>query len=433
MTTLIAPEINAPDTDASAPSSGTGNVTPGRIPTLDLAKLGPEVAVHRLVDYAILLPASDLFIASNENEVEVSVRHLGVIQPIAHLTSEVGRKLILHLKAAAGMDHQEKRRPQDGRWIYTGDGLATIDLRVSIIPTLHGEDIALRILSRDRNLFTLDNIGMTDGQLVRFESMLSGPSGLILITGPTGSGKTATLYAGLQRLNNGFRKINTIEDPIEFSIAGVRQSQVNPALDLGFNDLLKSVLRQSPDVIMVGEIRDDETADIAVRAANSGSLVLATIHSPVASAAVHSLRSLGVHPHFIANSLRGVVSQRLIRTLCPQCKVVIDLSESPATFDEVRPWLTPDEGRTLCAARGCPACQMLGYQGRTGVFEVLPATQSIRSLIADGATTRAIREQALIDGMLEFRLSALLKVARGITSTEEVFRVIPPEHLLQED
>jgi type II secretory ATPase GspE/PulE/Tfp pilus assembly ATPase PilB-like protein len=208
--------------------------------------------------------------------------------------------------------------------------------------------------------------------------MLAAPSGLILITGPTGSGKTATMYASLAKRNDGQTKINTIEDPIEYAVDGIRQSQINSSIQLGFAELLKSVLRQSPDVIMIGEIRDAETADTAVRAANSGHLVLATIHASIAVGAVQSMRSLGVNPHFLASGLRGILSQRLVRTLCPACKFSIDLSHAPHTFDEVRQWLAPGEGNTLYAPKGCPACQMIGYSGRTGVFEVQPATPDFR-------------------------------------------------------
>jgi type II secretory ATPase GspE/PulE/Tfp pilus assembly ATPase PilB-like protein len=255
----------------------------------------------------------------------------------------------------------------------------------------------------------------------------------VLITGPTGSGKTGTLYASLIKLNDGRRKINTIEDPIEYSIDGLRQSQVNSAIDLGFAELLRSVLRQSPDVIMIGEIRDEETARTAVHAANSGMLVFATLHAPSAAGAVQSMRSLGAHSHFLAQSLRGVVAQRLVRTLCPKCKTSFDLSDAPHTFDEVRPWLAADEGKALFAARGCEACNMSGYSARTGVFEVMPVDKHLRALIADGATTAQLREKAVEQKVMKFKQSAMMKVARGETSTEEVFRVIPSEHLLVED
>jgi general secretion pathway protein E len=401
-------------------------------PMIDVSRLPVESAVTKLIAYAVMLPASDLFFSSDTRAVNVGVRHLGMVQQIASIPIEPGRKFISHIKALAGMDVSEKRRPQDGRWLHNAEGGSTVDLRVNMVPTLHGEDLALRILSRDSNLYKLPELGLLPDQLNILKELLDRPSGLILITGPTGSGKTATLYAAMQHLNNRARKINTIEDPIEYAVDGIRQSQVNPQVDLGFAKLLRSVLRQSPDVIMIGEIRDPETAETAVRAANSGQLVFATIHAPIAAGAVQSMRGLGVHPHFLSTALLGVISQRLVRTLCNECKTPFDLSIAPRTFDEVRPWLAADEGHTLFAPKGCMACQMSGYGGRTGVFEIMRLSRRLRDLIGDGRSTQEIRNEAVTERMLEFRQSALLKVARGITSTEEVFRVIPTEHLLED-
>ncbi len=259
--------------------------------------------------------------------------------------------------------------------------------------------------------------------------MLVSPSGLILVTGPTGAGKTTTLYACIQRLNDGTRKINTIEDPVEYALEGVRQSQVNLRMELDFPELLRSVLRQAPDVIMVGEIRDPLTAETAVRAANSGHLVFATLHAPTAPGAVDSMLAMGVHPHFLASSLLGIVAQRLVRTLCPKCKTAVDISESPQTFEEVRSGLTPDQGRAIYIGRGCAECHAEGYSGRTGIFEVLRVSKEVRRMIAEGRTVREIGEQAVKEGMLDVRRAALLKVAEGQTSTEEMMRAIPAEQL----
>jgi general secretion pathway protein E len=403
-----------------------------KAPMVDVQKLPVEQAVAKLIGYSVMLPASDIFFAADESNMTVSVRHFGIMQPIAIVPAETGKRFVSHVKALAGMDVSEKRLPQDGRWLYRDEDGQVVDLRVNMIPTLYGEDLALRILSRNTRLYKIDELGLGKSQLDEMMGMLSSPAGLILFTGPTGSGKTATLYAALMQVNDGRRKINTIEDPIEHAIAGVRQSQINTQIDLGFSTLLRNILRQSPDVIMVGEIRDPETAETAVRAANSGQLVLATIHAPIAAGAVQSMRGLGVHPHFLATSLLGIVSQRLVRTLCEQCKTSFDLSMAPHTFDELRPWLGAEEGKKLFAAKGCPVCQMTGYGGRTGVFEILRINRRLRDLISDGRATREIREAALAEKMLEFRHSALLKVAQGLTSTEEVFRVIPSEHLLEE-
>jgi type II secretory ATPase GspE/PulE/Tfp pilus assembly ATPase PilB-like protein len=401
------------------------------MPTIDIHRLSVEAAVAKLIGYAVLLPASDVFFNCNHGGLTVNVRHLGIVYPIASVPLELGKKFLSHVKALAAMDVSDKRRPQDGRWIHKSDDGTPVDLRANIIPTLYGEDLALRILSRASRLYKLEELGLARKQMDEIVEMLDSPSGLILITGPTGSGKTATLYASLMRLNDGRRKINTIEDPIEYAIEGLRQSQVNPNVDLNFPTLLRNVLRQSPDVIMVGEIRDPETAETAVRAANSGHLVFATIHAPVAAAAVQSMRGLGVHPHFLASSLRGIVSQRLVRTLC-DCKSSFDLSIAPHTFDEVRPALAENEGHVLYAPKGCVACQMMGYAGRTGVFEIMRINRRLRELISEARPTREIQDAAVAGKMLQFRHSALLKVAQGITSSEEVFRVIPSEHLLEE-
>jgi type II secretory ATPase GspE/PulE/Tfp pilus assembly ATPase PilB-like protein len=381
---------------------------------VDVSKFSPEIAVARLIEHAADMGASDLFLVSNVNHIGADVRHLGIVNTIAHMSLDQGKKCLSYIKANAAMDMTEKRRPIDGRWIYKKPTGEVIDLRINVIPTLYGEDFAIRLLTRGNKLIGLENLGLFPEQMNQFSEWIGSPSGLVLITGPTGSGKTATQYAALAKLNNGQRKINTIEDPIEYAIDGLRQSQVNPAVSLSFGELLRSVLRQSPDVIMIGEIRDEETAKTAVYAANSGMLVFATLHAPHAAAAVQAMRSLGSPSPFLASSLRGVVSQRLVRTLDPATKVAFDF-ESPETF-----------------AEPAPSNHMTGYAGRTGVFEVLPVSKAIRQLITDEAPTRAIRDKAIEEKMLDFRKAALLKVARGETSTEEVLRVIPSEHLLTE-
>jgi type II secretory ATPase GspE/PulE/Tfp pilus assembly ATPase PilB-like protein len=417
-------------------------------PAIDIETATPESVVAQFVAHAVGAGASDLFFAAHAGHIAVQMRHLGILRSIGALPPDLGRRSLAHIKAGAGIDTAEKRRPQDGRWKIDlnaagrpvkrgagepGEAVFPIDLRINFIPTIYGEDVALRLLRRDDRLGGLESLGMTDEQLSAYSAMIESPSGLILITGPTGSGKTSTLYSSLLRIQNtvgGTRKINTIEDPVEYALEGLRQSQVNPLINLGFADLLRSILRQSPDVIMIGEVRDPETAETAIRAANSGVLVFATLHAPSAPAAVQSMRSLGGHPYFLASSLRGVVAQRLVRTLCPECRTSFDLSDAPHTFDEVRPLLRPGEGNKLFAASGCRSCGMSGYAGRTGLFEVMPIVSSLREMIAEGRSAREIREKAVAQGMVEFRQAALLKVARGETSTEEVFRVIPTENLL---
>jgi type II secretory ATPase GspE/PulE/Tfp pilus assembly ATPase PilB-like protein len=446
----------APEPDpASATCAIAGHwVGGGEAHAPDVAGLRPELAVAALVDLAVRLGASDLFFSCNGNHVAVSVRLLGIVRLLTLLTTEHGRRCTSYVKVMAGMDLAEQRRPLDGRWVREDDnrlsgkpegdddgddplrrsrilglGVGRIDMRISTIPTLHGEDMAIRFLVSTPHLIALDQLGMSRRELSELTAMLELPGGLIVVSGPTGSGKTTTLYACLRHLNNGERKIHTIEDPIEYAVAGLRQSQINPKADVGFPELVRSVLRQSPDVILIGEIRDAITAEMAIRAANSGHLVLASVHAPSALGAVQSLLGLGAHAHFLSSSLQGVIAQRLVRTLCAGCKVAFELDDAPRTFDEVRDWLEPGEGRALHGARGCLDCLQTGYSGRTGVFEVLRISRELRPLIAAGRPTGELREKAVQAGLLDLRRAALLKVARGQTNVEEVLRAIPPEDL----
>ncbi len=389
----------------------------------------PDEAVASVLEQAVRLRASDLYFAAGEDHVAVSVRHLGLMRHLVRLPLELGHRCISHIKINANMDVAERRRPQDGRWLYLGLS-GPIDLRVSTLPTLHGEDCAVRLFVHSLPLLELENLGFIATQLNDFLAMLNCPSGLILVTGPTGSGKTTTLYACLRYLNDGKRKINTIEDPIEHEIEGVRQSQINPRIGMGFPEMLRGVLRQDPDVILLGEVRDPVTADTAVHAANSGHLVLATLYAPVAAGAVQSMKGWGVNTHFLGHSLLGVVAQRLVRKLCPHCRAPFPLpADAPHPFEEVKSWLGPEEGHSLFAAHGCPACLNNGYSDRTGVFEILPMSQSIRRLILEGKPPSLLREQARQGGMIELRQAALLKVARGETTAEEVIRDVPTEYL----
>jgi type II secretory ATPase GspE/PulE/Tfp pilus assembly ATPase PilB-like protein len=415
--------VSAPDRAAGPPGPQVGPLK------LDLGTQEPDQTVPAVIEYAAKLHASDLFFYSNEDHLEVAVRHLGMVRPLGRLPAEFGRRCLSYVKTAANMNFSERRRPMDGRWLFSRRSGQHLDLRINTIPTLYGEDCTLRILDQEYRLLSVDQLGMDAHHHGRLTQFLANPNGLLLVTGPTESGKSTTLYACLSQLNTGERKINTIEDPIEYSLAGIRQTQVNASLDLTFDALLRHVLRQAPDVIMIGEIRDAETALTAVRAAGSGHLVLATLHAPVAAAAVHSLLRLGVHPYLLSNALLGVVSQRLLRTLCPQCKVTYDVP-APKLFEAVRPWLAPGEGATLSGPVGCSACFNTGYAGRTGVFEMLRVSPAIRELIDGSAPVSAIRRKAVEDGMIEFRQSALLKVAHGLTSIEEVVRVLPAEYLV---
>jgi type II secretory ATPase GspE/PulE/Tfp pilus assembly ATPase PilB-like protein len=259
--------------------------------------------------------------------------------------------------------------------------------------------------------------------------MLHIPHGLVVVTGPTGAGKTTSLYACLRYLNDGSNKINTLEDPVEYSLDGVRQSQVNPKIGLDFPELLRNVLRQAPDVIMIGEIRDAETMATAIRAANSGLLVLATLHAPTAAGSIQSMLALDANPYFLSNCLLGVVSQRLVRTLCLECRQACDLTGSPLTFQEVANLLQPGEGDTIFGPEGCPACRHIGYAGRTGLFEIMQVNRELRRLITQSAPTREMEAAAIRAGMIDLRRGALLKVAQGVTSMEEILNAVSMEHL----
>ncbi|MCS7236856.1 MAG: ATPase, T2SS/T4P/T4SS family, partial [Thermoguttaceae bacterium] len=282
---------------------------------VDLQGLDPDQAVLRLITYAASLRASDLFLNTEESAGTVLIRHLGILKSVASVSRAEIVRYINYVKAMAGMPLEQKMRPADGRWLCTLENGMKIDLRVNTIPTLWGEDMAIRLLECAAGLLELNNLGFHKRVLDDLLVLISSPAGLLLVTGPAGAGKTTTLYACLHYLNDGSRKINTIEDPVELVLPGVRQSEVRPKIDLDFPELLRGVLRQAPDVIMIGEIRDPVTAETAVHAANSGHLVLATLHAPIAAGAINSMLALGVNSHFLAASMLGSLSQRLVRRL----------------------------------------------------------------------------------------------------------------------
>jgi general secretion pathway protein E len=380
--------------------------------------LSPPQTVALLLNHAIAIGASDLFLSAAEDALVASVRHLGVVRTLGRLDTEYGRHCLAHLRAEAGLDIAEHRRPQDGRWTQQTALGKTVDLRVCSLPTLHGEDVSVRILDREVSGLPFDQLGLGPNDHERLRDLLSSPGGLILVTGPTGCGKTTTLYACLRHLNDGRRRIHTIEDPVEYDLPGIHQSQPNAKLGLHFPDLLRGIVRQGPDVIMIGEIRDAETAATAVSAANSGHLVLATLHAPVAAGGVASMLAHGVAPHFLATSLSGIVSQRLVRTFCPECRFPIEGE-----------WVTTDPPAPRYGALGCPVCHQTGFGARIALFEVLTVTRLIRELIQTRQPTQVIEEQAYRDGMTGFLRAAQALIARGQTDLTEVRRCIPPDCL----
>jgi type II secretory ATPase GspE/PulE/Tfp pilus assembly ATPase PilB-like protein len=380
--------------------------------------LTPPQTVALLLDHAIALSASDLFLSAAEDALVVSVRHLGVIRTLGRLETEFGRHCIAHLRAEANLDISEHRRPQDGRWTYQTTTGKTVDLRVCSLPTLFGEDLSVRILDRAVSARSFDQLGLGARDRERLAGLLDSPGGLILVTGPTGSGKTTTLYACLRHLNDGLKRIHTIEDPVEYTLEGIHQSQPNAKLGLHFPDMLRGLIRQGPDVIMIGEIRDPETAATAVTAANSGHLVLGTLHAPVAAGGVAAMLAHGVAPHFLATSLLGCVSQRLVRTFCPECRFPVEGA-----------WVNNDPSITRYAALGCPVCHQTGFTARTALFEVLVVTRAIRELIQTRQPAQAIEEQAYRDGMTGFLGAAQELLAHGRTDLAEIRWAVPPECL----
>ena len=383
-----------------------------------------------ILNEALRIVASDLFLTCREDRVDVAVRYMGSVCSWGSLVREDGLRLISHIKATADMDVTKSPQPQDGRVSVPLSTGQVIDLRLSTLPTLFGEDLAIRILDREKNLLRIEDIGFHPTNYMRLMSLTNRPGGLILVTGPTGMGKTTTLYACLNFLNDGTRKIHTLEDPIEYTLEGTHQSQVNLRRGVDFPDLLRGVLRQSPDVIMVGEVRDPSTADILVRAANSGHLVFATTHAGTTAGAVETMIVLGVKPQFLASSLLGLVTQRLVRKLCPDCKMPLDSSES----DENKDAAEKRERKCIHVPVGCPNCLNSGYVGRLAVGEVLRATLEIKRLIRQSASAHAIHKAAVQQGMIDLRSDSQQKLDDGITSADEILRAIPGDYVeLEED
>ncbi|MGL6226346.1 MAG: GspE/PulE family protein [Thermoguttaceae bacterium] len=390
-----------------------------------------EEYFNRFLNEILRLGASDFFLTSRTDRVDVAIRLQGIVQSMGILPHEDGVRLISHLKVAAEIDVSRSMVPQDGRITVPLEDGRKLDLRLSALPTLGGEDLAVRILDRESALFKIEDIGFHPTNYSRLMMLTNRPGGLVLITGPTGMGKTTTLYAALNFLNDGTRKIHTLEDPIEYTLEGIHQSQVNLRRGLDFPDILRGILRQSPDVIMVGEVRDSITAEIVVRAANSGQLVFATSHAGTTAGACEAMLVLGVKPQFLASSLLGIITQRLIRTLCPHCKQPLD---PDGILGEGRDGVGEGVLRQIHVPIGCPLCRNTGYLGRTAIGEVMRATPEIKRLIRQGASAHLIHKTAVQQGMLDLRADAQLKLDQGLTSSDEILRVIPSTEIeIEED
>jgi len=328
--------------------------------------------------------------------------------------------LVSRIKIMSNLDIAEKRLPQDGR-IRLLLGGRDIDIRVSIIPTSHGERAVMRLLDRKQGLLGLWEIGFSKDDEARMEEHLRRPDGIVLVTGPTGSGKTTTLYAALNRIHTEEKNIITVEDPIEYQLKGIGQIQVIPRIGLTFASGLRSILRQDPDVIMVGEIRDLETAEIAMQASLTGHLVLSTLHTNDAPSALVRLIDMGIEPFLVASSLTVVLAQRLVRTICPHCKV----SYMPTDLERS---YFPEAPEALYRGEGCGKCKEKGYLGRTGIFELLSIDNEIRPMITERTDSQSIKQKAVLKGMQTLRQDGLEKVSGGITTLEEVLRVTQKDY-----
>jgi type II secretory ATPase GspE/PulE/Tfp pilus assembly ATPase PilB-like protein len=393
-----------------------------------IQSLEPREALAAILAQATKVEASDLFLQPYGTHYVVSTRQMGIVRPMVIVSNEQGMALVNSIKSAAGLDLAERRHPLDGRWSYQV-GEASYDFRINTIGTHYGEDMVIRLLATGGGSLRLEDLGLVGNQFSDLRAVLNSSSGLLLVTGPVGAGKSTTLYACLNALNDGSKMIITLEDPIEKLIKGIRQCQVLPKIGIGFGELLRGVLRQSPDVIMIGEIRDEETAQTAVRAANSGHLVLTTLHSPLAAGAIQSMLAFGVNPYFLANSLVGVVAQHLVRRLSPKTRKMYDVSHSPDTFSDVKPYLQPGQGNVIYGPDVNDPDSQGGYIGQTGLFEVLTVNRKMKELIANSASSADIHRAALERGMLDFSRAALLKTAQGITGIEDIGRLIPAVEL----
>jgi type IV pilus assembly protein PilB len=395
--------------------------------------------VSMLIAQAMMDHASDIHIDPEGDHIKVRYRIDGVLTEVRTLPREMHSPIVSRIKILANMDIAEKRMPQDGRFqarithseagpVVTAvfrergtlrmDGDTAVDIRVSTLPVIQGETVVMRILDRTQIIMSLEGLLFSSQMLDRYRKLITKPYGMILVTGPTGSGKTTTLYASINTIDRKANNIVTVEDPVEYQILGVNQVQVNPKAGVTFASGLRSILRQDPDIIMVGEIRDRETAEIAIHAALTGHLVFATLHTNDAAGAATRLIDMGIEPFLISSSVIGILAQRLTRKICDHCR-----KPYTATTELLRSLGITSEEATFSRGEGCPACKNTGYQGRVAVFELMEMNEAIRSLIIAKASSSSIKAAAAQAGFRTLRQEGMLKAAAGVTSVEEVLRV----------
>lgn len=384
----------------------------------DISNSPIVLLVKTMIEQAARQRASDIHIEALERKVRVRFRIDGVLYEKFHYDIQMLPAIIARLKILGGMDISEKRKPQDGS-IFIMIDRKEYDIRVSILPTVHGEKCVMRLAQKKALNKDKKELGFSTEELGLFENILKNQNGMILVTGPTGSGKSTTLYTALSELNREDVNIITVEDPVEADIDGINQVQVNPKADLTFASALRSILRQDPDIIMIGEIRDRETAEIAVQASMTGHLVVSTLHTNSAASTLTRLMDMGVESYLLADSMVGVIAQRLVRKLCPHCRQKYTVQGREKEFLHIR----EDEVIELYQAVGCPMCNGTGYTGRTGIYEIMRVSPALRQIISKGGNAEQIREQALKEGMKTIQMSAIELVRTGITSFAEMLRV----------
>ena len=390
----------------------------------DMAREAPIIQlVNLLVLRAIQLGASDIHLEPFEDAFRVRYRKDGILYEAESPPKGLQAAVLSRLKIMARLDIAERRLPQDGRFRLKVQG-HDIDFRVSTLPTLMGESMVIRILDREKVILNLHGLGFPPRELQQFDQMIHKPYGMILVTGPTGSGKTTTLYAALERINSSEKKIITIEDPVEYRLSGVTQMQVKSSIGLTFARALRHIVRQDPDVVLVGEIRDRETAEIAIHAALTGHLVFSTLHTNDAAGAVTRLLEMGIEDFLLASAILGILAQRLVRVICPECRTALprdyeveELRRMEVGLGEIK------KTDHLFHGQGCAACAHTGYQGRTGIYEFLTIDDVIRPFILQRADASTLQQQAVAQGMKTLAADGWSKVAQGVTTVEEVLRV----------
>jgi len=385
---------------------------------------GPVMSlVNTMIGQAVREGASDVHIAPEKDKVIVRYRVDGVLHQVDEYPLASHPSVVSRIKVMANLDISENRVPQDGR-VQMEVSHHQVDLRISVMPTIHGENLVIRLLNLQSAVMTLEELGLSKEDLKTFKTMISKPYGILLLTGPTGSGKTTTLYAILNQINSPGKNIVTIEDPVEYQLPLIRQIQVNPKVHLTFANGLRSILRQDPDVIMVGEIRDRETAEIATQAALTGHLVLSTLHTNDAASAMTRLTDMGIEPFLVASTVTGVIAQRLIRTICKECRTSFQADrESLAKLSLVSGGMPVDVETKLYRGNGCLYCKKSGYRGRSGIFELLVSTDEVKKLVLQKASSHDIAAKAVEKGMKALRRDGFEKILAGVATVEEVLRV----------